>query len=295
MHWADAKTFTAAKKALGNKTIHLKKASGDMKQNFAYCTKGPHFKWVRGQSTIDSKGHGEEAIVFGNIERGEDGKKKTRWEQEAVDLKQYYQQFELKKWQKELYDMLTVRCTDDRTVHWLWEGKGDQGKSWFAKYLYNLVPDVMIVTGKAGDIFNMLTNYKEVDIVPRIVVLDVPRSVNKEAISMPAIEKLKDGLMFAGKYKGGIHNLFSPHVVVFANVPPSEEQRAKLSADRWHVGEIKPDGTTSWESDGNKCLMCKRTDFNESWHRLDYCSVVCQVEYEGAQATPRREEVIVID
>lgn len=235
------------------------KARGDIAKNYVYCGKGDGFEYISarykgGPSTMDSPGWGENAVVYTNITLLEvqHASALTKWQQEHLDLVTYFKKFQLKPWQKELYDVLTTRCNDRRTVHWYWEGEGNQGKSWFTQYMYEMVPDVLLAAGKAGDIFNMITNFKEVDIVPRICILDCPRAMNKEHINMLAIEKLKDGCMFAGKYHGGIHSLFSPHVVVFANVPPSAEQRAQLSTDRWNVGEIQGDGRIVRELDASR-------------------------------------------
>ena len=51
-------------------------------------------------------------------------------------------------------------------------------------------------------------------------------------MSYSAIESLKDGLLFSGKYEGGVKLFPPPHVVIFANFLPD---MTKLSIDRWDI------------------------------------------------------------
>lgn len=230
-------------KALYGCNVQL--AHGDMQENYNYLTK--------------------DGMFFTNIEAGETGLPKSRWQLEFDEITAYFRECKLKKWQQEVFDLVSVRAKPfDRTVHWYWEGVGDAGKSWFAKYLKHLVPGTLVCQGKGHDIFNMVTNWKEeYDVIPRCIVVDQPRSIDSKYISIGALEQLKNGLIFSGKYKGGEHSFWAPHVVVFSNVPPSEEQRLRLSPDRWHVVEIPTDGeavpvgiVAPEMNDSNYCYGC---------------------------------------
>lgn len=63
---------------------------------------------------------------------------------------------------------------------------------------------------------------------PQIVIWDVPRSV-EDHISWQAIESVKNGFFYSGKYEGGQCMFDNPHVVIFANIPPP---KGHLSEDR---------------------------------------------------------------
>jgi hypothetical protein len=56
-------------------------------------------------------------------------------------------------------------------------------------------------------------------------------------VNYGAIEQIKNGLLFSGKYEGGQCVFNQPHVIVFANAEPKEEQ---MSMDRWDIREISP-------------------------------------------------------
>jgi len=71
---------------------------------------------------------------------------------------------------------------------------------------------------------------------PRVVIMNLSRQA-EGAFSYAAVESLKDGLVFSGKYEGG-HRLFPrPHVIIFSNWFPD---LSKLSLDRWDIRTLKP-------------------------------------------------------
>ncbi len=57
----------------------------------------------------------------------------------------------------------------------------------------------------------------------------------EDYVSYQALEEIKDGIFFSGKYEGGMKIFNSPHVICFANFSPAEH---KLSGDRWVVEEV---------------------------------------------------------
>lgn len=141
---------------------------------------------------------------------------------------------ELRDWQKEV-DLLTNETPDKRTIHWYWEAKGNVGKTAIAKYLC-VRKDALYVQGKAADVKYALAKMKaDEKPMPKIVIFGFTRS-NEHFVSYEAIEAVKDGIFFSGKYESGMVLMNSPHVIIFANFPPEAE---KLSLDRWRVVEIK--------------------------------------------------------
>lgn len=142
---------------------------------------------------------------------------------------------DLYQWEKDILHILDGE-PDDRTINWFWETKGCHGKTQFCKFVcskYNAI----VVSGKASDIFNGIINWKEAKgYFPDIVIIDIPRSVDIEYLSYTAIEKVKDGLFFSGKYEAGMCIMPSPHILIFANEEPDLH---KMSADRWNVKKLR--------------------------------------------------------
>lgn len=143
-----------------------------------------------------------------------------------------YEGVEWNGWQQEILDIIAGKA-DRRTIHWYWESKGAVGKSFLVKYL-QATESIVIADGKSADIMFMVLKELENLRLPRIIILDVPRD-SIGWINYSILEKLKNGIISSGKYEGGSRPIPSPHVFIFANEAPN---RAKLSADRWHVVEI---------------------------------------------------------
>jgi hypothetical protein len=84
----------------------------------------------------------------------------------------------------------------------------------------------------------MIASYKkETKKYPKIIIFDVPRA-NIDHINYDAIESMKNGCFFSGKYECAQVLMNSPHIIIFAN---SEPQRYNLSMDKWHIVEIDYD------------------------------------------------------
>lgn len=139
-------------------------------------------------------------------------------------------------WQESLMDTLsTPPLPTDRKIRWIWEPLGNSGKSAFCKYMV-IKHNALVLAGKASDVLHGIAKFREEKgIYPEIVLYDIPRSFNTEFLSYQALESVKNGLFFSGKYEGAMHCFNSPHLVVFGNVPPDLE---KLSKDRWIVQQI---------------------------------------------------------
>lgn len=69
---------------------------------------------------------------------------------------------------------------------------------------------------------------------PEIVLLDIPR-YNKEFTNYGVLEELKNGMIYSGKYEGGLCVFRSPHVIVFSNSKPDKNI---MSKDRWNIVNI---------------------------------------------------------
>lgn len=121
---------------------------------------------------------------------------------------------------------------DKRTIHWYWEPDGNIGKSELCKWLVVNMKAV-ICNGKANDIYHAIVKAR----YRKIIVVDVPRE-NIDYVNYTALENVKNGLIFSGKYDSQQLVFNNPHVFVFANEEPRYHA---MSADRWHVVRITRD------------------------------------------------------
>lgn len=186
-----------------NKRMHIEKAKGKKDQNYKYCSKEGKFEqenMISKQDTIKNK-----------------------------ILKQY-NNVEWREWQEKLLKKLNEKA-DNRTINWVYDEEGNNGKTYLRKYLA-LTRECIICDGKKDNVLNQL-KMKCVDEDKEIamIIMDVPRH-NQEYINYGLLEQLKDGHVYSGKYEGGEIWLDEIHVVVFSNQPPD---RTKFSEDRWNI------------------------------------------------------------
>ncbi len=134
-----------------------------------------------------------------------------------------------KYWQRGL-QRLILADPHPRKIIWIWDAKGNTGKTTFAKHLV-MSHGALYVSGKATDIKFAIAEMPQ---PPRIVIIDCPRT-SQGYISYDAIESVKNGIFFSGKYKGRMYYEDIPHVIVLANYAPN---RAALSEDRWKVLQL---------------------------------------------------------
>lgn len=130
-------------------------------------------------------------------------------------------------WQEELHTELSQE-PDDRKVIWYCDWEGGTGKTSFAKYMAVHHHATVMTNAKSNDIAYGLPDH------PKIVIFNLTRS-SQDHINYEAIEAIKDGLIFSGKYESKTKVFNSPHVVIFANKLPDKQ---KLSADRWDIREM---------------------------------------------------------
>lgn len=140
---------------------------------------------------------------------------------------------ELYEWQKEVIDILEGK-PDDRTVYWYCDRSGNKGKTTLAKSIFTRSPNMLYASGKAADVKCAIASMVEKGKFPPIVIFDFVRS-SESFISYEAIEAVKNGIFFNGKYESGMVVFPVPHVIVFANFMPDED---KLSKDRWQIKNI---------------------------------------------------------
>lgn len=138
----------------------------------------------------------------------------------------------LKPWQEQVKELVDEE-PDDRKIYWFWESTGNAGKTAMAKFLcakYN----ALFLSGKAADAKYAVSEWVAAKGEVKIAIFGFSRSV-EDYVSYQALEEIKDGIFFTGKYEGKMCMYNPPHVIVFANFPPDE---SKLSKDRWYIENI---------------------------------------------------------
>lgn len=139
---------------------------------------------------------------------------------------------ELYGWQKEILEIYNTE-PDDRKVYWFWEDNGNIGKTAFIKYMVVKHQVLFCSGGKYSDIMNLVFN-QDMDNC-KAVMFNLPRA-SKGCISYSSLESIKDGMVCNTKYETGVKVFNSPHLFIFANFPPEDEE--KLSSDRWIIKEL---------------------------------------------------------
>lgn len=136
-------------------------------------------------------------------------------------------------WQCQILSIISEE-PNDRTIHWFWENVGNTGKSAFTKYLC-VRNGALMISGKSGDCkYAVIKYHEEKKRYPKIIIFDIPRT-NIDYINYEAIESIKNGCFFSGKYESSQVIMNSPHIIVFANCAPD---LSKLSNDRWNIVNI---------------------------------------------------------
>jgi hypothetical protein len=110
--------------------------------------------------------------------------------------------------------MLEARLTgvaDGRTITWVYDPIGNNGKSWLCNYLVRN-KGAIVLDGKSTD---MYYGYNE----QKVVCMDIARGQSENMAHLHvAAEKIGSGTIFNSKYESGMKVFDPPHIVIFANV-----------------------------------------------------------------------------
>lgn len=147
----------------------------------------------------------------------------------------------LRDWQAELLKVAEGE-PDDRSVYWITDKVGGQGKTQFCKHLVMNMPGCLYLSGKAADIKYAISEYIAAGGRLRVALFDFPRTL-ENFVSYEAIESIKNGIFFSGKYESNMQVFKPPHVFCFANFEPMLDN---LSRDRWRTGLLSQLGRLQW-------------------------------------------------
>ena len=160
-------------------------------------------------------------------------------------------EIKLYPWQQQMMNLIQESTL--REVIWVKGARGNEGKTWFQKYVQSLLGRERVVQ---LDLKNSIGNIMQILRKLPLSTLDIfmfndARSGLSETRCYDVLENLKDGCSIASKYSSEIIQFKTPNVViVFSNADPDMTQ---LSKDRWKVFYINKDGLSSqekrlWES-----------------------------------------------
>lgn len=117
--------------------------------------------------------------------------------------------FEPRPWQAHVLDWLQSD-PDDRTIMWVTDTRGNNGKSRLARHLV-LEHDAIQLEGKVADMAYLYDNQ-------RIVIIDITRAQADNSKHLYSFaEKLKNGVVVSTKYECQTKVFKPPHVVFFSN------------------------------------------------------------------------------
>jgi len=156
------------------------------------------------------------------------------WSKKPVYLgKDLWAEEKWPKWQKDLHEHLQGE-PEERTVQWMLDTKGGQGKSKFVKYYGWKKLGLDLEYDTAANL-----RYQVIQEGPRrVYLLDLTKTKPRDMASgdlYSAIESIKNGKVVTGKYKAGRLYMDVPHVVVFSNQSPEKEY---MTAGRINVINI---------------------------------------------------------
>lgn len=143
----------------------------------------------------------------------------------------------LYKWQDFIVNIINKE-PDNRLIYWFWEDSGNAGKSTFAKYLV-VKHNALMLSNKACDMkYGIITYMKKNVNYPKLIIIDIPRSVEDKFLSYTGIEEIKNACFFSPKFESDMVIGNCPHVIVFANRRPDTYS---MSIDRWDIYNIDTD------------------------------------------------------
>ena len=144
-----------------------------------------------------------------------------------------YEGAELRDWQRKLKNEL-LEEPHPRKVTWMYEAKGNTGKTFLGNYLKAIHGACLLDCGKKVENAYLLREH-----TGTITIFNITRTISENMMNhlYELAERVKDNTVVSTKYETQRVELSPQHVVVFANHEPDY---SKWSEDRYDVREIEP-------------------------------------------------------
>jgi len=133
-------------------------------------------------------------------------------------------------WQRTLLDIVAMK-PNDRTMYWIYDPVGNNGKTKFLKTLVYRHDGVGLGYGHSTDVLNLVSKLPGKNVYCWNLTRAKPANLS-ELDLYSAMESVKDGFFINLKYETRQVLMDPPHVLVLANHLPKYDQ---ISADRWVV------------------------------------------------------------
>lgn len=147
-----------------------------------------------------------------------------------VPVIDYWDDSRASDWQREVLETV-AGVPDMRKIHWFVDSVGNSGKTTIARHICLTYSTAIYLGGRPSDIKSAIAS---LDVKPTICIFDLCRT-QEQRVSYQALEEVKNGIFFSGKYESGMVVFNIPHVIVFSNFRPD---LSALSDDRWDVHTI---------------------------------------------------------
>ncbi len=154
-----------------------------------------------------------------------------------IDAKKDFEKFKLRKWQIKMFDVLKKQ--NDREILWIYDDKGNAGKSTLGQYISAVYNGFYCSNGKTADI---LYSYDK----QPYVIYDIKRTLNDKYINYNVMESFKDGHIFSSKYESKSIYLSKkerPKIIIMSNRLPNIIQNgiSTMTNDRWKIYDLEND------------------------------------------------------
>jgi len=145
----------------------------------------------------------------------------------------------LRPFQKSLEDILTGPV-DDGKILWVYDEKGQIGKTDFLRYMHVTHGIPFAYGGKCGDVMNLVFNAKHyyLGTDKGAMIFNFGRETDMNKVSYKAFEQISDGAIYNSKFEAGCFVCNKPHVLVLANDLPNVK---KMTQSRWKIFTVDDD------------------------------------------------------
>lgn len=146
-------------------------------------------------------------------------------------------------WQQDFlreFDSENGAVPDSRRIVWVFDAKGNSGKTGISKWLGVYRPNEWLCCGDLGttrDAATYIVNQLESGWLAHGITINLSRSTENHERVYAYLEMIKDGSVTSQKYQGQSRIFDNPFVIVMSNFLPHIHC---LSKDRWDVREITP-------------------------------------------------------
>lgn len=232
----------------------VKGASGSAASNLAYTTKTetaiPDSKFVYGEPKKRNQGERNDVKRLYALAKNLEISEREAADEEPAAYMRMHQAFdrvrtletqhfarekmytkfrgkELRPWQAQLVEEFTVE-PDDRTIKWIVDLEGNQGKTWFAKWCCINLDAERFKNGSTRDISYAFKG-------KRICFINLTRTAEEKYINYSLMEDIKDEGIWCPKWHSHMKEFVAPHLVILSNQYPDTD---RCSKDRWEISKL---------------------------------------------------------